>query len=113
MININKYDNMLKIPKLGKAYISRTKLVLFGAGTPNAEPDACGPASAVIVDDRAYLVDFGAGAVRQVSKAFHMGTDALNPKELKTAFCTHLHSDHTTGLADIIFTPWGWKDTAR
>lgn len=46
------------------------------------------------------------GAVRQVSKAFHKGIDALNPKELKTAFCTHLHSDHTTGLADIIFTPW-------
>lgn len=86
--------------------MSRTKLILLGAGTPNAEPDACGPSSAVIVDDRAYLVDFGAGVVRQAAKAFRMGIDALNPKELKVAFSTHLHSDHTTGLADLIFTPW-------
>ncbi len=37
--------------------MSRTKLVLLGTGTPNAEPWAMGPSSAVIVDDRAYLVD--------------------------------------------------------
>lgn len=86
--------------------MSRTKLVLLGTGTPNAEPWAMGPSSAVIVDDRAYLVDFGAGVVRQCTKAFSMGIDELNPRNLTTAFCTHLHSDHTTGLADLIFTPW-------
>ncbi len=86
--------------------MSRTKLVLLGTGTPNAEPWAMGPSSAVIVDDRAYLVDFGAGVVRQCTKAFSMGIDELNPRNLITAFCTHLHSDHTTGLADLIFTPW-------
>lgn len=36
-----------------------TKLVLLGTGTPNACPNASGPASAVVVGDRAYLVDFG------------------------------------------------------
>lgn len=36
-----------------------TKLVLLGTGTPNACPNASGPACAVVVDDRAYLVDFG------------------------------------------------------
>ena len=25
---------------------------------------------------------------------------------LCTAFCTHLHTDHTAGYADLIFTPW-------
>ena len=39
-----------------------TKLVLLGTGTPNACPNASGPACAVVVDDRAYLVDFGPGA---------------------------------------------------
>ena len=83
-----------------------TKLVLLGTGTPNACPNASGPASAVVVGDRAYLVDFGPGVVRQASKAFHMGIDALRPDLLTTAFCTHLHTDHTAGYPDLIFTPW-------
>ena len=36
-----------------------TKLVLLGTGTPNACPNASGPSSAVVVGNRAYLVDFG------------------------------------------------------
>ena len=43
----------------------QTKLVLLGTGTPNACPNANGPSSAVVVGDRAYLVDFGPGVVRQ------------------------------------------------
>ena len=83
-----------------------TKLVLLGTGTPNACPNASGPASAVIVGDRAYLVDFGPGVVRQASKAYFNGIDALRPDLLCTAFCTHLHTDHTAGYSDLIFTPW-------
>ena len=37
----------------------KTKLVLLGTGTPNACPNANGPSSAVVVGDRAYIVDFG------------------------------------------------------
>lgn len=83
-----------------------TKLVLLGTGTPNACPNASGPASAVVVGDRAYLVDFGPGVVRQAAKAYHQGIDALHPSKLTVAFCTHLHSDHTAGYPDLIFTPW-------
>lgn len=83
-----------------------TKLVLLGTGTPNACPNASGPASAVVVGDRAYLVDFGPGVVRQASKAYFAGIDALRPDLLSHAFCTHLHTDHTTGYPDLIFTPW-------
>ena len=83
-----------------------TKLVLLGTGTPNACPNASGPASAVVVGDRAYLVDFGPGVVRQACKAYYNGIDALRPDLLCTAFCTHLHTDHTAGYADLIFTPW-------
>lgn len=84
----------------------QTKLVLLGTGTPNACPNASGPASAVVVGDRAYLVDFGPGVVRQASKAYYKGIDALRPDLLTVAFCTHLHTDHTAGYADLIFTPW-------
>ena len=83
-----------------------TKLVLLGTGTPNACPNACGPSSAVVVGNRAYLVDFGPGVVRQASKAYFNGIDALRPDLLCTAFCTHLHTDHTAGYSDLIFTPW-------
>ena len=75
----------------------QTKLVLLGTGTPNACPNANGPSSAVVVGDRAYLVDFGPGVVRQASAAYFNGVDALRPDLLTVAFCTHLHTDHTAG----------------
>ena len=90
----------------GDKIMMETKLVLLGTGTPNACPDASGPSSAVVVGDRAYLVDFGPGVVRQAAKAYRNGIDALRPDRLVTAFCTHLHTDHTAGYPDLIFTPW-------
>ncbi len=83
-----------------------TKLILLGTGTPNACPNASGPSCAVVVDGHAYLVDFGPGVVRQAAKAYHRGEDALRPDRLEVAFCTHLHTDHTVGYPDLIFTPW-------
>lgn len=83
-----------------------TKLVLLGTGTPNACPYNSGPSSVIIVNDRAYIVDFGPGVVRQCSKAYFNGIKQLHPANLNIAFCTHLHSDHTVGLPDLIFTPW-------
>ena len=83
-----------------------TQLVLLGTGTPNACPENSGPATAVVVDGKAYIFDFGPGVVRQCSKAYFKGIHALHPKNLDTAFCTHLHTDHTSGLPDLLFTPW-------
>ena len=78
----------------------QTKLVLLGTGTPNACPNANGPSSAVVGGDRAYLVDFGPGVVRQASAAYFNGVDALRPDLLTVAFCTHLHTAHTAGYPD-------------
>ncbi len=91
----------------------KTQLVLLGTGTPNACPWASGPATAVVVGDRSYLVDFGPGVVRQAAKAYAKGVDALRPDKLQVAFCTHLHSDHTGGYADLIFTPWVLERPAK
>lgn len=85
---------------------NETKLVLLGTGTPNADPDRSGASVAIVVGENAYIVDFGSGVVRQAAKAYRKGVHALLAKNLKTAFLTHLHSDHTTGYADLIFTPW-------
>lgn len=85
----------------------RTRLVLLGVGTPNADPERSGPATAVVVDDRAYIVDAGAGVVRRAARAARdLGIGALAPDRLDRLFLTHLHSDHTVGLPDILLMPW-------
>jgi ribonuclease BN (tRNA processing enzyme) len=83
-----------------------TKIVLLGTGTPNADPDRSGPGIAIVVDGTAYLVDSGPGIVRRAAAAANKGIEALDVKKLNIVFLTHLHSDHTLGLADLIFSPW-------
>jgi ribonuclease BN (tRNA processing enzyme) len=89
-----------------QAATPRTRVVMLGTGTPNADPDRFGPAVAVVVDDASYLVDFGVGVVRRAAAAERAGIKALAAPNLKYAFVTHLHSDHTLGFADLIFSPW-------
>ena len=85
----------------------RTQVVLLGTGTPPADPDRSGAATAVIVNGTAYLIDFGAGVVRRAkSAAVDRGIAALDPVKLRVVFVTHLHSDHTVGYPDLILTPW-------
>ncbi|MCH9001055.1 MAG: MBL fold metallo-hydrolase [Planctomycetes bacterium] len=83
-----------------------TRLVLLGTGTPNADPARSGPALAVVVNGQAYLVDCGPGIVRRAAAAHQMGIEALAVEKLTHVFITHLHSDHTLGYPDLIFTPW-------
>jgi ribonuclease BN (tRNA processing enzyme) len=94
-------------PQTSAAPPSRTQVVLLGTGTPPADPDRSGPATAVVVNDTPYLVDFGAGVVRRAkSAAVDKGITALDPVKLRVVFLTHLHSDHTVGYPDLILTPW-------
>src|SRR4030088_2287150 len=89
------------------AAASKTRIVLLGTGNPGPDPERSGPATAIIVNDTAFLVDFGPGVVRRASAAFlDKGIKALEPTKLRVAFVTHLHSDHTVGYPDLIFTPW-------
>jgi len=85
---------------------TQTKVVLLGTGTPRPFPDRSGPATAIVVGERAYLVDFGPGVVRRATAAAEKGTPQLESTNLKIAFLTHLHSDHTAGYPDLILTPW-------
>jgi len=92
-------------PQKPAAPAPRTRVVLLGTGTPNAEPDRSGAAVAIVVDETSYLVDAGPGVVRRAAAAFRKGIKALEPKRLRLAFLTHLHSDHTAGYPDLILTP--------
>ena len=85
----------------------QTKVVLLGTGTPQPSPERSGPATAIVVNDTAYLVDFGPGVVRRAfGAATTRSIPALQPIRLRVAFVTHLHSDHTAGYADLVLTPW-------
>lgn len=79
---------------------------MLGTGTPNADPDRSGPSIAIVVNDIPYIVDFGPGVVRRAEAARRKGVIGLAMPKLNKAFLTHLHSDHTLGYADLIFSPW-------
>jgi ribonuclease BN (tRNA processing enzyme) len=93
--------------KVPAASHTKTQVVLLGTGNPFPDPDRSGPATAIVVNGTAYLVDFGAGVVRRAEAAMvERGIPALEPTSLRIVFVTHLHSDHTVGYPDLIFTPW-------
>ena len=86
----------------------QTQIVMLGTGNPRPEPARSGPATAIVVNDTPYLIDFGPGVIRRVTAAYEKGVEALGygGVNIKTVFLTHLHSDHTVGYPDLIFTPW-------
>lgn len=97
------------LTQAGTATIERqtaTEIVFLGTGTPRPLADRQGPSLAIISNGKAYLVDAGLGLTRQANSAFAGGVRALKVEGLSIAFITHLHSDHTLGLPDLILTPW-------
>lgn len=92
---------------------SKTQVVVLGTGSPNDDPDRSGPAVAIIAGGEAYLVDAGPGIVRRASLAARVDSiPALAAERLHRVFLTHLHSDHTAGLPDLILSPWVLGRTA-
>jgi ribonuclease BN (tRNA processing enzyme) len=85
---------------------SATQVVMLGTGTPLPDPERAGPCTAIVVNGTPYIVDAGTGLVRRAAAARDKGVAALRPVNLKIAFLTHLHSDHTLGLPDLMITPW-------
>lgn len=76
------------------------QVITLGTGGPFPAPLHQGPATAVTVGGRLFLFDAGTGVERQLNAA---GLPISGPTAL---FLTHLHTDHTLGLADLIFTSW-------
>jgi ribonuclease BN (tRNA processing enzyme) len=75
------------------------RVILLGTGTPNPDPRRSGPAVAIVSGPNVYIVDAGPGVVRRAVEA------GIQMKQITRVFITHLHSDHTVGLPDLIFTP--------
>lgn len=77
-----------------------TVIVLLGTGVPRPDPAASGPATAIILGARVFLFDAGPGVMRRMNAA------KLPITGPTATFVTHLHSDHTLGYPDLIFTTW-------
>lgn len=85
-----------------------TRIVLLGTkGGPSATASRSEPANLLIVDGTPYLIDVGAGTVRQIAKAGYSAAD------IGTVFITHQHVDHNAGLVSLISLSWfgrSWLD---
>ena len=79
-----------------------TELVLLGtAGAPMPVVDRAGISSALIVDERVFVIDCGRGSPSAFADA------GLDFTRLEAVFLTHLHADHTGDLAGMLLYPWG------
>lgn len=87
-------------PPSSRADSDSTTIVLLGTGMPRPNPEASGPATAIVVGTRVFLFDAGAGVMRQLAAA------GLPINGVTALFVTHLHSDHTVGYPDLILTSW-------
>jgi ribonuclease BN (tRNA processing enzyme) len=100
---------MLLAPGASRAYepSAITQVVLLGVGNPNPIPETSGPATAIIVNGTAYIIDAGPGVVRRAALAAREhGIPALAAENLNHLFLTHLHWDHSAGLPDILLSGW-------
>ena len=76
------------------------QLVLLGTGYPYPSADRAGPACAVEVGKKLFVVDAGRGSVMRLAAAG-------NPWDsIAAVFLTHLHSDHIDGLPDLFHCAW-------
>ena len=84
------------------------EVVMLGNWDPRSGPGSFRAGHGNCGQRRAsYLIDFGPGVVRRAKAAvIEKGLRRLEPINLRVAFATHLHSDHTVGYPDLILTPW-------
>jgi len=76
------------------------QVVILGSGSPLPDPERAGPSTLVRTSAGDFLVDCGRGVLLRAAAA-HSG-----PGAFRAVLLTHLHSDHTTDLNDVITTRW-------
>ncbi len=85
-----------------------TELVLLGtAGAPMPVAGRGGISSALIVDERIFVIDCGRGSPSAFADA------GLDFTRLAAVFLTHLHADHTGDLPGMLLYPWGVRTDAH
>ena len=109
LYKIKLFFSLLFVIVFSSTSYGDTKLIILGSGTPNPDPQRYGSGYAIVVNESAYIVDFGPGIVRRISAMSPTWGGEFSSMELQKiniAFLTHIHSDHSGALADLILTPW-------
>jgi ribonuclease Z len=78
-------------------------IVILGDGTPLLSADRSGTSIGIIVRGTLYVFDAGPGVLRRIHETrerLRLGVQRLGP-----VFVTHLHSDHTLGLPELLYYP--------
>ncbi len=76
------------------------QIIILGSGSPLPDAERAGPATLVRTGIGDLLFDCGRGVLMRAAAA------ASGAGALRGLFLTHLHSDHTTDLNDIITSRW-------
>ncbi len=77
------------------------KVTLLGTGTPVPNPRQFGQSILVEAGDTKLLFDCGRGCGHRL---WNLGPQYL--RETRHLFLTHMHSDHTVGVADLYMNGW-------
>lgn len=81
----------------------RSAIVVLGDGTPLLGADRSGTSIGIVVRGTLYVFDAGPGVLRRIQEArerLGLGIQRQGP-----VFVTHLHSDHTLGIPELLYYP--------
>lgn len=76
------------------------EVVFCGTGSPQFQPDRGQPCTAIVAGGKLFVFDTGQGAAQRLQAA------AVPFHSLEAVFLTHLHSDHISGLGDVLHNSW-------
>ena len=74
------------------------RVTLLGTGSPPAEIERFGPGTLVVAGSEQLLFDVGRGAAQRLRQI------NVSMSDVDALFLTHLHADHTVGMADLWLT---------
>ena len=83
------------------------RVTILGSGTPRPDINRFSQSILVEAADEKLLFDVGRGATIRLSQA------GINIRDINKVFLTHLHSDHTLGLPDLIMTGWIYQRSQK
>ena len=78
----------------------KTELIVTGTGFPMPDANRAGPGALVRRGDVTLQFDAGRSTVQRLTAC------GVRSEELTAFFATHHHSDHLTGLQDLVLTRW-------
>ena len=79
------------------------RVIFLGTGTPRLNIERFSQSMLVEYGNEKLLFDVGRGS------AIRMAQANISIQEVDKVFLTHLHSDHTLGMADLIMTGWVYQ----